>query len=293
MKIVVTIPAYNEEESIGKVIEDIKEVMSKKGYNYKLLIVDDGSKDKTAEIARQKGAIVVSHYANLGLAEAFRTEIKKSLEMGAGIIVHTDADGQYQAKDIPLLVEEIKRGYDLVLGDRFSGGIETMPLIKKLGNKAFSRAISKIINAKVNDCQTGFRAFTNEVASRVQIISSHTYTQEQIIRAVKMGYKIKEVPTYFSARKGKSRLLKNPFEYAVKGWINILRIQRDYNPLKFFGVFGIWLILVGLIIGIWLVKNFLETGQVGHVPSTILCMLLITTGLQAIFFGFLADMNKK
>ena len=235
-KIIVTIPAYNEEETIGLVISDIKKVNK----NYTVLVVDDGSKDKTVEIARKNGAIVVSHPKNYGLAEAFRTEIKECLRLKADIIVHTDADGQYLASDIPRLIKEVEEGNDLVLGNRFEGGIESMPLLKKLGNKAFSNAISKIIRQKIGDCQTGFRAFTKEVAEKIEIKSDHTYTQEQIIRAVNQKFKIKEIGTYFKKRDGESRLMRNPFEYALKAWINILRIYRDYQPLKFFGAIGLF-----------------------------------------------------
>lgn len=294
MKIIVTIPAYNEEETIGKVIRDIKHAMSKTKYKHTILVVDDGSKDKTAEIARKEGAIVYSHPYNYGLAEAFRTEIAKCLELGADIIVHTDADGQYKAEEIPKLIEPIeKKEADLVLGSRFKGKIEEMPWIKKLGNKAFSRIISNIIGFRVSDCQTGFRAFTKEVAQKVPIISDHTYTQEQIIRAVREKFRIKEVPVYFARRiSGESRLMSSPFQYAAKAWINILRIYRDYEPLKFFWRIGFTFLMLGIGIGIWLVLLFLMEGKIGHMPSTILSMLLIVIGVQIIIFGFLADMKN-
>ena len=290
-KIVVTMPAYKEEQTIGYVIRDIKEVLRGKKYNYTILVVDDGSKDKTKEIAEKNGAIVVSHNRNLGLAQAFRTEMKECLKLNADIIVHTDADGQYLAEDIPRLIEQVKGGYDLVLGNRFIGGIESMPVLKQLGNLAFSNTISKIVKYRVGDCQTGFRAFTKEVA-KIEIGSDHTYTQEQILRAVNLGFKIKEIPTYFRKRDGESRLMKNPFEYAFKAWINILRIYRDYRPLKFFGSIGLFFLLLGVFIGIILVLNFIFTGRVGHLPLTILSMLLVIIGVQIGLFGFLADMKK-
>jgi len=293
MLIVVTLPAYNEEKTLGSVLSEIKEVMDKGKYKYKLLVVDDGSIDDTAKIAKKSGAVVLSHPSNRGLAEVFRTEIKKALEMGADMIVHTDADGQYDAKDIPRLIKEVKAGNDLVLGDRFSGGIESMPWLKKQGNKAFSRVISKLVHYKVNDCQTGFRAFTRQLALSLNMISSHTYTQEQIIRAVKGGYKVKEIPTYFSARGGKSRLIKNPFEYALKAWINILRIYRDYEPLKFFGIIGAFFISVGLLLGIWLLSLYARFGEIGHYPTIMLAVLLLVSGVQILIFGFFADMHKK
>ena len=218
--------------------------------------------------------------------------MEKCLELKADIIVHIDADGQYLAKEIPLLVGEVQKGYDLVLGSRFKGKIEQMPFIKKLGNRLFSRLISNIAGIKISDSQTGFRAFTKEVA-RIGTTSYYTYTQEQIIRAVRNKFRIKEVPIYFAKRKDKSRLMKNPFDFALRAGINILRVYRDYEPLKFFGRIGAFFFLFGFIIGAWLVYLYITTGAVGRTPSLILSMLLILTGFQITLFGFLADMVKK
>jgi len=293
MKITVTIPAYNEAKSIGRLIKEIKDVMNSGKYNYNILVVDDGSLDNTAEIARKSGAIVYSHPKNYGLAETFKTELKKCLELKSDVIVHIDADGQYLPKEIPRLLNEIKNGYDLVLGSRFKGKIEYMPLIKRIGNITFSRVVSKITRIKITDSQTGFRAFKKEVAKEVPIISNHTYTQEQIIRAVKQKFKIKEVPIYFAKRNGKSKLIRNPFEYAVKAWINIIRINRDYEPLKFFGISGSFIFLIGFIIGLYLIYLHFTSGIVGHFALIMLDILILSMGLQIIIFGFLADMEKK
>ena len=116
MKIIISIPAYNEEKTIASVISNIKKVMNSNNYNYKILVLDDGSKDNTAETTKKAGAIVYSHPYNYGLAETFRTEIQKCLDLKADIIVHIDADGQYLAEEIPNLIKEIENGYDLVLG---------------------------------------------------------------------------------------------------------------------------------------------------------------------------------
>ncbi len=294
MQVIITIPAYNEEKTIGNVLKDIKKVMKATKYRYRILVVDDGSKDETPEIAKKEGATVVSHTINFGLAETFKTEIEKCLEMGADIIVHIDADGQYLAKEIPLLIKEIEKGYDLVLGSRFKGKIESMPLINKLGNRAFSRVISQITKVKITDAQTGFRAFTKDVAKKIDIISNYTYTQEQIIKVIRKKFKIKEVPVYFAKRgAGKSKLMKNAFDYAIKAWVNLLRIYRDYEPLKFFGYVGGFFISVGFLLGIWIIIALLQTGTVGGIPRVVLSALFIMAGVQIILFGFLADMNKK
>lgn len=293
MKVIVTIPAYNEAKSLGKVLEDIKTVMHAQKYEFEILVVNDGSKDNTVEVARSHGALVVSHPTNLGLAEAFRTELKTCLEHKADIIVHTDADGQYRSSDIPKLLKGIEDGYDLVLGSRFLGVIEEMPFMKRLGNKSFSYVISRVTGQKVTDGQTGFRAFTSRVAKNINIISNFTYTQEQIIRAIKQGFKVREVPVYFDRRDGKSRLMSSPLQYAIKAWINLFRLYRDFDPLKFFGKIGTTLMGLGFGIGLFFLYEHFTTGINGHLGLAILMLLLFVIGFQTIIFGFLADMMRK
>ncbi len=294
MKAVITMPAYNEEKTIGRVLKAIKDTMDKTDYSYKLLVVDDCSSDNTAKIARKAGAVVYSHPKNYGLAETFKTEISKSLELKPDVIVHIDADFQYQPREIPKLLDEIKKGYDLVLGSRFKGKIEEMPLIKRLGNIAFSRVVSQIAGLQISDAQTGFRAFKRKVAEKISITSNHTYTQEQIIRAVREKFRLKEVPVYFAKRNGKSRLIGNPFGYAVRAFINLIRVYRDFEPLKFFGVIGSIILSVGLVLGFYLVYfQFFGGGAFRHLGLMMLDILILSIGLQIIIFGFIADMNRK
>ena len=294
MLIVVSIPAYNESMTIGRLIGNVHSVMEKNGHNYKVLVIDDGSKDDTAEEARKAGAVVYSHQKNYGLAETFITEVEKSLKLGGDVIVHIDADMQYKPEEIPKLVEEIKNGYDLVLGSRFKGTIESMPFVKRFGNKAFSRVVSNVIGMKISDAQTGFRAFTREVAEKIKITSNHTYTQEQIIRVVREKFRIKEVPVYFAKRADKSRLISNPAAYAARAWINIIRIYRDYEPLKFFGIIGSLIFLAGFILGLYLVYvQLFGEGVNRHLGLMMLDILVLSIGLQIIIFGFIADMLRK
>ena len=288
MNLLVTIPAYNEQGTIGSVIASVK-----KAVRCTVLVIDDGSSDQTASLARKADAVVVSHHRNYGLAEAFRTEMQEALKLKADVIVHMDADGQYRAGDIQKLVRPILDGRaDMVLGSRFMGTIEHMPFMKRLGNIAFSKAISSIVGQRISDCQTGFRAFTSEVA-RLEVSSTHTYTQEQIIRAVRGKLRVLEVPIYFARRKDKSRLLRNPFEYAFRAWINIFRILRDYEPLKFFGYAGALFLVLGLLVALWVVYTFITSGFVGGLPRVMLSVLLISVGIQIMLFGFLADMVKR
>lgn len=288
MKIVVTIPAFNEGDTIEQVINGIKKTMDGFEYNYEIIVVDDGSKDNTKIIAENAGAVVYSSPYNMGLAETFRIEMKKALDHEADVIVHIDADGQYRAEDIPLLINAlVDENYDLVLGSRFAGTIEEMPFIKKIGNRLFSRVLSQITNVKITDGQTGFRVFTKEVAEKIEIISTHTYTQEQIIKSVRSGFKIKEVPIYFAKRiSGESKLISNPFEYAIRAWINLFRIHRDNDPFKFFGTIGFTLMVLSLIIFMY---SMFISGNLMDITVTVLFL----SGIQIILFGFLAEMIKR
>ncbi|MDD5331699.1 MAG: glycosyltransferase family 2 protein [Candidatus Nanoarchaeia archaeon] len=291
MKVIISIPAYNEEKNLLDVIKEIKETMSKTKYNYSILVLDDGSRDKTAEIAKKAGAIIISNSRNLGLAETFKKEMQECVNLDADIIVHTDADGQYPALYIPYLIKKIEEGYDLVLGSRFGKGKYSETFLKKIGNVAFAKIFSGLLKTKITDTTTGFRAFTKEVA-KLPLINTFTYTQEQLIRAGKTKMKITEIP--ITTRKTrKSKLFNGPIDYAIKAWINIFRIYRDYAPLKFFGLFGGIFILVGFILGVWVIYNIITAGAAGGIPRVILSALCIITGLQIWFFGFLADMIRK
>lgn len=290
MKVVITIPAYNEEKTIGSVVKSIKEVMNNTKYQYEILVVDDGSADNTKIEAEKSGAIVYSLPRNMGLAYTFKKEMEQCLKKDPDVIVHTDADGQYPSKYIPQLIKEVERGADLVLGNRFGEGKYSGSIGNKLGNIAFAKVFSNLLETEIKDTTTGFRAFTKEVA-KLPLINSFTYTQEQLLRAGKAKMNIKSIPIN-TEKTRKSRLFSNPLSYAIKAWINILRIYRDFAPLKFFGTFGSIFITIGALIGIYLIYNFIRSGKVGHLPLTILTALLIIMGLQTILFGFLADMKR-
>ncbi|MBI2664046.1 glycosyltransferase family 2 protein [Candidatus Woesearchaeota archaeon] len=293
MKIIVSIPAFNEEKTIAALIEKIKAVTRQLKQKSEIIVVDDGSSDKTAEAAKKAGALVYSHPRNYGLGETFKTEIEKALERKADVIVHIDADLQYMPEEIPRLLEAIRNGADLALGSRFKGRIVGMPLTKKIGNKIFSLIVSYIIKMRIHDAQTGFRAFTKKVAQEAEITSGFTYTQDQIIAASRKKFMIAEVPVTFLKREGKSRLMKGPLDYGVRGGTNLIRLFRDYAPITFFGSIGLAFIGLGLVLGSWLLYRYITLGAIGKTPSIILTVLLLIIGLQIILFGFYADSRRK
>ena len=291
MLVIITIPAWNEEQTIAAVISEIRLVMNQTKYKYKIHVQDDGSTDDTVRIAKKLGAIVHSNVRNRGLAITFQEEIKYCLEEKADIIVHTDADGQYPAEYIPKLIEEVEKGSDLVIGSRFSGKIEDMPFIKRCGNIAFAKVFTQLCGTKITDSTTGFRAFTKELAKEIEFKTNFTYTHEQLIKSAQAKFKIKEIPIY--ARKTReSHLMKGPLDYAIKAWINIFRIYRDYNPLAFFGKMGVALVTIGVLLSLLVLYTYITTGMVGGIPRIILAAMLILAGIQIILFGLLADMKN-
>lgn len=289
LKIVVMIPAYNEEESLGVVIEDIQSVYSD---TVEIIVVDDGSKDKTKEVANSYRVHLVSHPKNQGLAKTFQSGIRRALQLGADIIVNFDADGQYLACDIPKLVEPIlNSNADIVLGSRFLGSIEKMSKTKKAGNRMFSWSLRKITRTNISDFQTGFRAFTSHVAERIVIRARYTYTQEMIIDAVCKEFVITEVPIYFAKRKaGKSRLISNPFSYAYKSFKILFKAIRDFRPMLMFGLLGFFFILSGFALGIYFLISKVTQGAVGNSYLFLTSFFLIMFGIQSLLFGLTADM---
>ena len=222
LRVIICIPAYNEEEQIGEVIQEIEDVMGKTDYNFKILVLNDGSDDKTENVAMKNGTRVFSNEKNQGLAETFRREMNLCRELEADIIVHTDADGQYPAIYIPYMIKKVIKGNDLVLGSRFGKGVYAGSFWKKFGNLCFAKLFSILLRKNMYDTTTGFRAFTQEV-SCLPIKNKFTYTQEQLIRAIKKDYEIEEIP--IKARKtNNSKLFGNIFEYFIRVVKNTFRI---------------------------------------------------------------------
>lgn len=294
MKLVITIPAYNEEDSIGKVIKEIPRGIP--GIDeIQILVIDDGSTDNTAEVARQSGADqILRHKQNLGLAQTFRDGLNEALELGADIIVNTDADFQYNGCEIPNLITPIIEGRaDIVLGDRQVDILDHMPRGNLWGNKFATQVIRWTTRLPIKDAQTGFRAFSREAALRMNLTGDYTYTQETIIQAANKNLKIEQTPVEFRRREGKSRLISNIFRYARSAGITIFRSLSAYHPFIIFSTIGLICFILGLIIGFRVIIHFLLTGMVTpYLPSALLTTVLVIIGSLAILFGLLADMIR-
>jgi glycosyltransferase involved in cell wall biosynthesis len=294
MKLIVTIPAFNEENTIDKVIKEIPRQIDYID-SVEVLVINDGSTDNTVEVAQHAGAdYIITLKKNRGLAFAFRTGLETAVKLNADIIVNTDADFQYNQQQIPDLVKPIIDGKaDIVLGSRFRGHIEHMVLQKKIGNKIASWITRKASGYPVSDAQTGFRAFTRDAALRMNILSDYTYVQETILQAVKYNLTIVEIPIDFRKRIGDSRLMSGIFYYAKRAGSTIFRTYRDYEPLKVFTTIGLFFIIVGAAAGIRVLIHYLITGMVSpYLPTAILTTIMWIMGLQIIVFGLIADMLK-
>lgn len=288
------VPAYNEAEIIGNVIEEIPRKIEGLD-SVQVLVINDGSTDRTAEVAREAGADeILSHRTNLGLGVAFRDGLERALKMGADIIVNMDADGQYNAKEIPKLIKPIlEKRAEIVLGWRDISNLDFVSFSKKIGNQMTTWIIRKACNLSIKDSQTGFRAFSQEAALRMNLSGEYTYVHETLIQAKSKHLRIDEVPVQFRQRKGDSRLISSLPSYVKEAGGIIIKTYRDYAPLKTFSYLGTVFIIIGVIFALRVLVHFLETGMVsGRIPSAVLSSMLIILGFLIFVLGLLADMFK-
>ncbi len=297
MKLVVTIPAYNEENTIAGVIREIPRRIDGLA-SVEVLVIDDGSTEATVHKARQAGADhVISHTNNEGLGVAFRDGLEAALQLGADIIVNIDGDGQYNGGEIPKLVKPLlENKADLVLGWRDIDNLAFMPKGKKIGNKlaTWLTNIASGGKAPIKDAQSGFRAFSKEAALRMHLSGQYTYVQETLMEARYKGLRIEQLPIEFRPRRGSSRLIPNLSSYARRAGRIILATYWNYHPMRVFGFIGGVTLLTGIALGIRVLVHFLQAGVLSpHAPSAIAAALLMATGMQAFILGLFAEVLRK
>ena len=294
MKLIILIPAYNEEKTIGEVIKNATENFPSID-SQEIIVVNDGSTDKTAETAKENGAIVYSFTQNKGLAKAIAFGFSKALERNADILIILDADNQYDPKEIPLLLDPIVKGKaDIVLGDRQVKKLSHMPLQKRIGNRMVSRILSSLIGFKISDAQTGFRAFNREALTKLHLFSSYTYTQETLIQANYKNLKILEVLVTFRKRLDKSRLISNIFSYAFKTASLVISSIVFYRSTKFFGVLTGILLGIGVGLSVFILNHFYNTGMVSpYYPTTMLTILFIIIGSISALLTVVSTILKR
>jgi len=291
MKLIVQIPCYNEEETLPATLADIPREVPGFG-EVEILVIDDGSTDRTAEVAREHGVHhVVRHVGNKGLAAAFRAGLDASLRLGADIIVNTDGDNQYFGGDIPRLVEPILRGTaDMVIGCRDIDSVPDFSRAKKLLQKLGSWVVRRISGTRVADTTSGFRAYSREAALRINVVSRFSYTLETIIQAGKTGIAISCVPVRTNRKLRDSRLFKSNWSYIKRSVLTILRIYAMYRPLKVFARLGGVIFLAGALIGVRFLIYYAMGHGGGKIQSLILAAVLMIIGFQTLLIGLLSDL---
>jgi glycosyltransferase involved in cell wall biosynthesis len=296
MKLIVQIPCLNEEASLPETLRDIPRSIP--GFDcVEVLVVDDGSTDRTAEVARAHGVEhVVRFRRHKGLAAAFMAGLDASLKLGADVIVNTDADNQYPGHEIPRLLAPILAGdADMVVGDRGVADVQHFSPTKRLLQRLGSWVVRKVSGTSIGDATSGFRAFTREAALRINIVSEFTYTLESIIQAGKKKLAIAHLPIEAKETRP-SRLFGSTWEYLKRSAATILRIYAMYEPFRVFVVLGSLLLLAGTGLGLRY-AYFWWAGDIrGHLQSAILSVLLLIMGLFTLQWGLMADLvasNRK
>ncbi|WP_013324213.1 glycosyltransferase family 2 protein [Gloeothece verrucosa] len=294
-KLIIQIPCYNEEGTLGLTLSKLPRQIP--GVDkVEWLIINDGSIDQTVEVAKASGVDhIVNFEHNQGLAKAFMAGIEACLKAGADIIVNTDADNQYNAADIPKLVQPILDGEaEIVVGARPIQDIEHFSPVKKLLQNLGSLVVRLASNTNIPDAPSGFRAISRNAALRLNVFSEYTYTLETIIQAGQKGIIITSVPIRTNRYLRPSRLVKSIPAYVQRSIFTIIRIFITYKPLRFFSIVGSVPFTVGFLLCLrWLI---LFLGILGHtpekprVPSLILAAILIIIGFQLWMFGLIADL---
>ncbi len=291
-KLIIQIPCYNEERTLGITLSALPRQLS--GIDcVEWLIINDGSRDRTVEVAKEFGVDhIVSFPTNQGLAKGFMAGLEACLRAGADIIVNTDADNQYCAEDIPLLIQPILLGQaEMVVGSRPIWETKHFSTFKKLLQNLGSSMVRLASSTDIPDAPSGFRAFSRSAAMQLNVFSRYTYTLETIIQAGQKGIAIASVPIRTNPNLRKSRLVKSIPSYVFRSATTILRIFMLYKPLRFFTALGSLPLSLGMLIGLrWLYLFFFVDPTRSRTPSLILAAILILIGFQLWMFGLIADL---
>ena len=297
MKLIIQIPCYNEAMTLSIALGALPRQVA--GFSLvEWLVIDDGSDDRTSDIARECGVThIIRHAGNKGLATAFMTGLQACLQLGADVIVNTDADNQYNADDIPALTLPILNNQaEIVIGARPIGTIEHFSPIKKIFQALGSWVVRLASKTDIPDAPSGFRAMSRSAAQQLIVFNDYTYTLETIIQAGQKNIAITSVPIRINDDLRPSRLVKSTASYIRHSIFTIARIFIIYRPFTFFGTIGAALFLIGFFIGIRFLVHYLQGDGDGHVQSLILASALLGMGFQTLLIAFVADLlaaNRK
>ena len=298
MKLVVQIPALNEERTIADVIRSIPPRIPGVDQTC-VLVVDDGSSDRTGAEARAAGAEVVRHAERQGVGAAFRTGINRAMEMGADVVVTIDADGQFNPADIPTVLQPIVEGRaDFVTASRFMDPalVPQMPRAKRWGNDFIARWISGLVKQKFYDVSCGFRAYNRNAFLRLVLLGDFTYTHETFLTLAFAHVRICELPIRVRGVRehGQSRIASNLFRYGSRTATIILKTYRDYRPLRFFGWIATACVLPAIALGVFLCWWWMSTGGFSpHKWAGFTSAALLSIGLVVFMVGVVAEMLDR
>ncbi|MDE5781779.1 MAG: glycosyltransferase family 2 protein, partial [Lachnospiraceae bacterium] len=294
---IIQIPCYNEAETLEVALNDLpKHIDGIDEIEY--LIINDGSKDNTVEVAKRWGVnYVVNFRRNKGLAMGFMAGMDACLRNNADIIVNTDADNQYAGSDIEKLVRPIINGEtDIVIGERPIDQTEHFSPLKKKLQHFGSFVVRKASKSDIPDAPSGFRAYSREAAMKINVVNEYTYTLETIVQAGRTKIAQTSVPINTNPELRESRLFNSMFGYVKKSMLTILRAFMMYKPMRFFNIIGGIIFALGVLLGIRYLVFFAMGNGGGHIQSLILTSILIFMGFQTILIGLLADLiasNRK
>lgn len=291
MKLIVQIPCLNEEETLPQTIADIPKVIEGVD-DIEILVIDDGSTDRTSEVAASIGAHhVIKNKKNIGLARTFRRGLDTALRLGADIIVNTDADNQYSGQDIPKLIQPILNGEaDMVVGDRQTSQIEHFSPLKKFLQWLGSGVVRKLAGIYVPDTVSGFRAFSREAAIRTNVVSPFSYTIETVIQAGKKDLNVESVKIATNAKTRESRLFKSIPAFIERQLSTIVRMYAMYQPMRVFFLIGTVCSIIGLLPIARFVVYYLMGEGYGHIQSLVLGGALLLMGFISYIAGLVADL---
>lgn len=297
MKLIIQIPCFNEEQSLPIALGDIPRAFE--GIDeVELLVIDDGSSDKTSDVAKSLGVHhIVRFRKNRGLARAFVAGLEASLKAGADIIVNTDADNQYYGADIQKLVTPIVNGQaDIVIGARPIMETQDFSIIKKYLQRLGSWVVRRVSRTGVEDAPSGFRAMSRAAAQQLRVFSDYTYTLETIIQAGYKGLEVLSVPIRTHSTLRPSRLVKSIRGYVTRSLVTIARIFVTYRPFRTFAVLGLTVLSCGMLLGLRFVYFYLMGQGQGKIQSLLLAAIFILLGFACLMAGLLADIisvNRK